>query len=267
MILWVKLIKTKESFLLKKSFKNLPIVKEKIKNTMKIKENINWIINELKESSSFVKKEVEYPLPNTFLEVFGEITRLDLDNPVEVGESGNVYKAYPKFLMEKSLMEDEIIKGFYGTVGMLVNYNSNKITIYSGATARACLNLSIFGATYVKEYSLLNSIDILPEILSKATDDLALHLEEIKSVKERLERKVYSLKEFEHRKGEIFSKMDLSLLPYLKHAEEQFRTKDSLYFDMPDSDWKLLSAMTDLVKDKGVTARVNKTLKLESLFI
>lgn len=230
-------------------------------------EELISMIEELKASNQFMKREVQYPLPELFVNGFGDLVRLDMDDPIEVGDNGNVYKAYPKFLMEKSLMDDEVIEGFYGTVGMLVNYNSNKLIVYSGATARACLNLAIFGADYVREYPLLDFADAVPDILSKATDNLSKHLESIKQTKERLERRTFSSLQFEHRKGELLSRMDLSLLPYLKHAEEQFRTKDSLYFDMPHSDWKLLSAMTDLVKDKGVSARITKTLKLEELFI
>lgn len=231
------------------------------------KEELTLMIEELKNSNQFMKREVQYPLPELFVENFGDLVRLDMDAPIEVGDNGNVYKAFPKFLMEKSLMDNEVIDGFYGTVGMIVNYNSNKLIIYSGATARACLNLTIFGANYVREYPLLDFADAVPDILSKATDNLLNHLEFIKQIKERLERKTFSSIQFEHRKGELLSRMDLSLIPYLKHAEEQFRTKDSLYYDMPHSDWKLLSAMTDLVKEKGVSARITKTLKLEELFV
>ncbi|MCS7317207.1 MAG: hypothetical protein NZZ41_02640 [Candidatus Dojkabacteria bacterium] len=230
-------------------------------------ERLTSKIKLLENSNQFIKKNVKYPLPKLFVEKFGDVARIDIENPIEIGDNGTVYKAYPKFLMEKSIMNDEVIKGFYGTVGMIVNYSSNKLIVYSGATARACLNLSIFGADYVVEYSLLDSVESLNDILAKATNNLSVHLNHIRQVKEKLESKQYSPIEFEHRKGEILSKMDLSLLPYLKHAEEQFRSKDSLYFDMPNSDWKLLSAMTDLVKDKGVTARISKTLKLEELFV
>lgn len=221
----------------------------------------------LSKSSNFVgKKDVVYPSAKSLIDVFGEVEIVKLPSANKLNENEKTLYTYPRFILENKLYDDEL-EGFYGTVGMLVNYQSNKLHIYTGANAKACLNLSIFGADYVKEYDLLSTLDVLPELLDKSVVFLKQHLQIIEEKKTKLESVQYDSKHWENLKGNLISRMDLSLFPYLKHAETLIRDKDEKYLDMPHSDWKMLSLMTDLISKQGVTSRVTKTLELEALFV
>ena len=182
----------------------------------------------------------------------------------EYDNEENPISLFNKYLIEVKV--DDKNNDMYGTLGVIIEQNKNIFQVYSGLTAHACLNLTIWGADYVKKVKTIDYSNI-HKYLENALSGLSTQEDFILSQLELLKNKVYSKEEFTKRKGVLLEKMNPSLFPYLFHAEEQFREKTSLYYDKPLSDWTLLSSMTDLIKDKGVNERVGKTLQLESLFI
>jgi hypothetical protein len=225
----------------------------------------------LVKSELFTKNDISYPSAEKITNQFGKVEIIKLNKPLQITDKeNNLFETYSKFILESKLCDNEVIDGFYGTVGLLANYDRNKFTVYSGATAWACLNLSIFGAGYVKEYNLLNHYEQVGDFVQKAKDVLIVQLEHIKKIKKKLEAKVYTLDKYHQKKGELlhlFVETSPGLIPYLTHATLQDISEDSIYLDQPLSDWRLLSSMTDLISKQGVSSRVTKTLELESLFV
>lgn len=233
----------------------------------------------LKENLSILKESDNYgrmyngkveimPLATEVLNKFGnDISLVKVGSPTVIEKNGTIAKSYSSYVIESKLEDNTIIEGFYGTVGVLVSNSQNKITVYSGANALACTNLSVFGAEYVQSMNLTQSLFTLEEILQQANISMTSRLENIKAIKEKLEAKTYGSIGFENRKGELVSRIDIGLFDYVKHAEKVLRDKNSIYSDQPYSDWLLLSAMTDKIKLESPAKRIESTLALEKLFV
>lgn len=225
----------------------------------------------LKQSDNFVRQYngqiQKLPLPSEVIGNMSDISLVKISNPTMIQKDDIIAKSYSSYVVEKKLEDNTIIEGFYGTIGMLISNSQNSLTIYSGANAWACTNLSVFGAEFMQKMNLTQSLNSIPELLRNAEAGMIFRLEEIKRIKESLEAKTYTNKGFEDLKGEIISRADLSLFEYIKHAEKVMRDKNIFYSDMPHSQWKMLSAMTDLVKNQSPSKRIDATLALESLFV
>lgn len=228
------------------------------------KDKIEQLIKQLEESIAYGKVDkdtkVYVPSPKEVLSMFDNIEAIKLANPI-VGQDIEIY---PKYIIESKVSVNiPSIGDMYATVGILIN--KDKAIIYSGATARACLNLSIFGAEYVSEvpFDTIESIEHLIEIAKSNVHKQVIHIIELK---EQLESTEYDTVGFTKRKGELLETMSIDLLEYLIHAEEVLRDSSSIYYEEPLTDWLLLSAMTDKVKDKPILNRVKTTLALENVF-
>jgi hypothetical protein len=232
------------------------------------KKELTDLIKQLEESIAFGKYNKDeiaicVPKPSDVIAIFGEdIEAIKLANPI-VGEDVEIY---PKYIIEARVSVDIPDMGdMYATVGILIN--KDKATIYSGATARACLNLSIFGAEYVTEvpFDTIESIEQLIETAKKNVFKQVLHILELKK---DLEAVVFSEKEFTLRVGSLLLRnLPIELMEYLVHAAAVLRDESSIYFEEPLTDWLLLSAMTDKVKDKAsIMNRVKTTMALENVF-
>jgi hypothetical protein len=230
-------------------------------------ENKNLLLDSDNYARMYNSKVEVMPLPSAVLNHFTDVSLIKVGSPTMVEKNGVIAKSYSSYVIETKLEDNTIIDGFYGTIGALVSNSQNKVTFYSGANAWACTNLSVFGAEFVESMNLTQSLAMIPMILEKATNSMVGRLEAIKQMKEKLESKTYTNKGFEDFKGEILSRADLSLFEYIKHAEKVMRDKNLFYSDMPHSQWKMLSAMTDIVKNQAPSKRVEATLALESLFI
>lgn len=231
-------------------------------------ENKNLLLDSDNYARLYNKKVEVMPLPSEVLNKFStEISLINVGSPTMVEKNGVIAKSYSSYVIESKLEDNTIIDGFYGTVGILVSNSQNKVTVYSGANAVACTNLSIFGAEFIQQMNLTQSLSQLEEILYQANISMTSRLENIKQIKERLESNTYNTKQFEDKKGELISKIDIGLFDYVKHAEKQFRDANSIYFDQPYSDWLLLSAMTDKIKLESPSKRIESTLVLEKLFV
>jgi len=227
------------------------------------------LLKKLTKSHHYVHKGKELPTINQLIEKLKmtELSVVKADVPMEVADNGEVYYAYPKVIFEFKHHSTELDNQYFGTTGILVNFTKGKFTVYGGVNAVACLNLSIFNADVIREFSFEDSFENVPEIMSQAKDKLASQITLFLETKERLEKKEYDTKTFEHRKGNILSTADVTLFPYLLHAEKQLRDGNSIYSDMPLTDWTLLQAMTDKIYDGSVSNRIKTTLALESLFV
>lgn len=207
--------------------------------------------------------------PIRILESFNQpLSMIKLGSPTLIEKEEEEAKAYSSYIIESKMMEDEIIEGFFGTIGVLVQCGSNKISIYSGANASACLNLNIFGADFIQVQDLNKSANTLKDTLLEAEKSMTDKLNYIKLMKQRLEAQMFANeKAFNDYKGDVLSRLPLGLFGYMEHGEGKLRDANSMYHDMPNSAWKLLSCMNDKIKHESPTKRLQSTLALEKMFV
>lgn len=167
------------------------------------------------------------------------------------------------YLIEVKLTDNN---EFFGIVGILVQQNSNKMQVYSGLNAHACLNLSIFGADYVKSIKGID-IEVIKALGEKAGNNLILQAPRIIEQVDELTSITYNQETWNHKLGKLLREIPSSLQGYLVNGVNELNNKQSIYYDQPLTDWLLLSAMTDKIKNDSVPARVNKTVALEKLFV
>jgi len=233
-------------------------------------------LQELQASDQYIKlkngKHHRMPHPQDILSDFSNnlgINKEDIDvtlgnkqvNGTDKGDS----ISYKSYLLEYTV-PDYDYEGHEGKVGAVISNTKDIITVYAGARATACLNLMVFGA------DALNTADISTADISKMLSFIKIKLETNKNKWlddiQRMKDTTYTVTEdFNMRKGEILSNMNTTMLPYVVHAEKQLRNKDSLYYPMPDSDWKLFSAITDYNRNRGVDNQPNEILKIQDLFL
>lgn len=228
-------------------------------------------ISALKSSDNYVRmyngQAQKLPLPSEIINHFSDVSLVKISSPTLIQKDEIIAKSFSSYVIETKLEDNTIIEGFYGTIGALVSNSQNKVTFYSGANAWACTNLSVFGAEYIQEMNLMQSLVNIPNLIEAAEVSMIQRLESIKQIKETLEAKQYNTRQFEDRKGEILSRIDLSLFDYVKHSEKVLRDKNSIYADSPYSDWLLLSSMTDLISKQSPAKRIESTLALEKIFV
>lgn len=225
------------------------------------------IIQKLKDSNIRVISGNEIAHPNSVIEIMqglGNIKVAKLSGKIDgLDDNFDEIQLINNYLIEVDVLDK---KEFYGTIGVIIQQGSNKMKVYSGLTAHACLNLTVWGADYVKSVNSID-IDVLKGLLDKSYMHLPKQSELILSNVDRLKSNVYNEGNWTLKKGDLLETMNPSLFGYLTNAEELFRTEGSLYYDQPLTDWTLLSAMTDKISKEGISSRVNKTLKLEKLFV
>ena len=225
------------------------------------------IIEKLISSNIRVVNGNEIPHPSTVIDTmkeFGNIKMAKLSGKIEgLDDNLQEIELINNYLIEVQVDDED---EFYGTLGLIVQQGSSKVKIYSGLTAHACLNLSVFGADFVKDLKGIE-IDLLKGFLDKGYKNLHKQSNGILEHVDRLKSNPYDAGKWTFKKGELLETMNPSLFGYLTNAEELFRTEGSLYYDQPLTDWTLLSAMTDKIKNEGISSRVNKTLQLERLFV
>jgi len=67
-------------------------------------------------------------------------------------------------------------------------------------------------------------------------------------------------------KGRLLTVLPDSCLPNVVNLEHLLRDKGSLYAAWDNTSWKLLSCLTDSIKNEAVTSRLKKTLAIEAAF-
>lgn len=221
-------------------------------------------LEKLLSSNIRVVKGKEIPHPEEIINLmkkFGDIKVAKLSGKVEgLDDDFNEIQLVNNYLVEVSTDNSE----FYGTIGVLVQQGSDKLKVYSGLTASACLNLSIFGADYIRPLKSID-LDILNSLLDKGANSLVAQTDLVKSIVNKLQNQIYSEETWQHTKGRLLNTMPTHLLPYLMWAEEQLRD-NPLYNRELLSSWLLLSAMTDKIKNESISSRISKTIELEDLF-
>ena len=232
-----------------------------------IQDNKQLLINSDQFVRQYNKGIQALPAASEVLRHFEDISLIKISSPTMIQKDDTIAKSFSSYVVEKKLQDNTIIDGVYGTVGVLVSNSQNKITVYSGSVVWACTNLNVFNAEFMQELNLTSSISMIPEILYKAEQSMVERLEQIKTIKERMEAKTYTNKQFEDRKGELVSRIDLGLFDYVKHAEKVLRDANQHYMDMPHSDWKLLQALTSKIVNESPSKRIESTLALEKIFV
>jgi hypothetical protein len=150
-------------------------------------------------------------------------------------------------------------------VGIIIGNKSNVMKVWSGMEASACLNMSVFGADSLQEDKI--SPNLIKDMVLLSKKEIDNKIEDWQRKIWKLINNTYDAKSFEARKGKLLTNLPVNLFSYIKHAEEQMRDANSLYYNWQDSDWKLLSAMTDLNSKKGILNRINEIIKLEAQFL
>ena len=243
-------------------------------NISNYREETQTNLQKLRDSDRFIRvynsKEQIMPEASNILDNFKypvNICNIGRSVLAQIKDGGDKVEVFPKYIVETSLYDNEVIEGFTGTIGLLVNNNSNTISIYSGMMAHACLNLSIFNTEYIQVINLLNSLDTLEGILKLAEDKLFERLNYIKQVKDRLESIIYGEEAFQDKKGQVLNSLPLDLFGYLEHSERVLRDPASIYYNMPKNLWTLMSSYTDKIKHESPTKRLQSTLALEKMFV
>jgi len=225
------------------------------------------ILDKLINSNIRVVNAVEVPHPSSVIEImkeFGDIKMAKLSGKIDgLDDNLEEIQLINNYLIEVQVNDKD---EFFGTLGLIVQQGSSKVKIYSGLTATACLNLSVFGADYVKDLKGIE-IELLKGFLDKGYKNLNKQTDVILSNVDRLKMNPYNVNGWTHKKGQLLEFMNPSLFGYLTNAEELLRDEKSLYYDQPLTDWNLLSAMTHKISTEGISSRVTKTLQLEKLFV
>lgn len=234
------------------------------------------LLDLLQNSSSLViernQKNITMPHPIEVFEKFKSVVdtddiRVSIEGKQMLENEGLAY-GIDKYMFIADIPKTINFDGLYehnAKVGIIVANKSNVMKVFSGMEARACLNMSVFGADSLLEEKIS---------VGQIKDMTLLSKKEIDNKVEEWEKKIntwinctYSGTAFLNRKGRLLDEAPINLFPYIKHAEEQMRDRNSQYYNMIDSDWKLLSCMTDLNKSKGILNRINDIIKLEGLFL
>jgi hypothetical protein len=224
-------------------------------------------LDKLINSNIRVVNTDEIPHPSSVIDImkeFGDIKMAKLSGKIDgLDDDLNEIQLINNYLIEVQVNDKD---EFFGTLGLIVQQGSSKVKIYSGLTAHACLNLSVWGADYVKDLKGIE-IELLKGFLDKGYKNLNKQTDVILSNVDRLKNSIYFKDEWTMKKGNLLEIMNPSLFGYLTNAEELLRDEKSLYYDQPLTDWTLLSALTHKISTEGISSRVNKTLKLEALFV
>jgi hypothetical protein len=231
-------------------------------------------IEEFVSSNGYVSKkansEIIYPHPSNVVEAFrqslgGNTINVLCDKPVSIHIDNEVQTAYTNYLLTSEVPGYDI-KGHKGQIGVIVDIPKNKMVIYSGFEATACANLCTFGATSKVTLDVIN-LHQMSEGLYKVSSHIAEQAEVFNATVERLMNVRYSNDIDMFRRLGEFTSVNNAPWGFIKHASEQLLDETSIYYDWENSDWKILSAMTDNVKNKRVTSQIALTKQLESLFV
>lgn len=225
------------------------------------------VIQILKDSNIRVTNSgAEIPHPSKIIEImkdYGDLTVTKMSGSTDgKNDDGSEIKLVDRYLVEVNTNSHG---ESYNTIGIIVSQSQNFAKIYAGDVVFACTNLSVGGADFVRELKNIE-LSYVANLIKKANQYLPEQTAKIREFHERLQSKIYSDDEFIARKGELLSTISPSLFGYLNHCEEEFRNEKSLYYDMPNSDYKLLQGMTDKVISSGISARISKTLAIEKIF-
>lgn len=209
------------------------------------------------------KKRIEIPHPSELLDILakvGNFSHVKVGGTTNGKENDDEISIVNNYIVEVKLDNSD----FFGTVGVLVRQGSNRIQVYSGLTASACLNLSIFNANYIKESKI--QLDVIEVLIDKAANNILKQKPMIEERIEKMRNTFLNSEEWLREKGRLLTVLPDSCLPNVVNLEHLLRDKGSLYAAWDNTSWKLLSCLTDSIKNEAVTSRLKKTLAIEAAF-
>lgn len=216
-------------------------------------------------------KEVIMPHPmdiyEKFVSIAGTDVRIEVEGKIMLSDTETKI-AYDKYMFIADYPVNLDFNGNFhhqAKLGITVANRSNVMKVWSGMEAKACLNMSVFGADSLQEDKI--SPNLIKDMVLLSKKEIDNKIEDWQRKIWKLINTTYDAKSFEARKGKLLTNLPVNLFSYIKHAEEQMRDANSLYYNWEDSDWKLLSAMTDLNSKKGILNRINEIIKLEAQFL
>lgn len=229
-------------------------------------------LERLLQSDSIILKEKEMPHPYTIINNFiGEpLVSLGKEHKHKL-DNGNTSVSYNSYLITKeiegyNIPEIEGIANSFHTakLGVLVNLVQNKIKVFAGFEASACLNMCIFNADTILETNV-GGIAFLSDNINRVEDLMYAKSNSIKETVERLINTTYNNDDYLRRVGQIYLGIEDNGL--LVSSKKLHNDKENIYYDMPKSDWKLYSTLTDNIKNKPVHNVLKLTQGIEKLFV
>lgn len=209
------------------------------------------------------KKRIEIPHPSELLDILakiGNFSHVKVGGTTNGKEDNDEISIVNNYIVEVKLDDSD----FFGTCGILVKQGCNRIQVYSGLTASACLNLSIFNADYIKESKI--QLDVVEALVDKACNNLLRQKPMIEEKVDKMKNNFFTSEEWLREKGRLLTVLPDSCLPNVVNLEHLLRNEESLYAAWDNTSWKLLSCLTDSIKNESVTNRIRKTLQIEAAF-
>lgn len=210
------------------------------------------------------------PHPVEVVEAFRQSSDQEIEvrpsKPVTIQEmDGTEHTTYREYILTTKVPGFDILD-HYANIGAVINLERDLMIVYAGWEAWACTNLCTFGADEDHRLDNVNLTE-LNVMAQKAVAGIADQSKAFTETVERLNDRKYPNKvDFFRRMGELIMKDD-NIWSYLRHADSQFRDPNSIYYDWEDTDWKMLSGMTDAVKNKRPTQQIQHTRSLQNLFV
>lgn len=230
-------------------------------------------LEKLLDSESIIKDNLPCPHPTTIynsISEFGEVEAI-LGKPYITKANNEVHTSYSSYMFKVELnskipkYKDIINTEHIGNLGIIVNIPKNLIKVYAGYEARACLNLCVFNADTIVD-NTLTAISVLPRILDSVANKLETkHLSIVDTI-QRLVDTEYDLPQFLQRIGQVYLHPRITS-KMMADSKLALSNKDYIYYDMPHSDWKIYSSLTDNLKNAPVSKRIDTLLEIEKVFV
>jgi hypothetical protein len=190
-------------------------------------------------------------------------------------ESEVLNEAFGRVLVQAVLPAEFTMHNHSSVIGMVYALDTVKpsMRIYSGESAWACTNLSIFGAKYIHEVPIMSGISSIYEKSLEYVEGLAEQLSRFKTIYEDMTTRQYENEEIDRILGHILREANknksIGTTPVLSAVRDLDDPKSKYGIqDHKTTSWNILSALTQYCTDKvDIYERANKTVLLTNLFV
>ena len=210
-------------------------------------------LNEVLESKIFTKENslVTFQSPKAYLQPFLDIVGNQnlsckvQDAVVNENEDHSRNTAFPRVALEARVGSQ--VAGYDSVIGVIfaLNIQSPVIKVYTGQNAHACTNLTIFNATAVSQYSLMNDYSDVYRKADYYLKQKEAEIEQFVRVRENLLNEFYNEEELKKELGRLLlaTTKKNSKVSYgaIAGASRLIQDSNSIYYQKPGDS---LSKMT-----------------------
>ena len=239
------------------------------------------VLDEVIESKIFTREnsQVTFQSPKAYIQPFLDVVGVDkiickVQDPVtNENEDHTRNVAYPRVAIEAHLGNQ--VTGYDSVVGMVfaLNIQNPIIKVYTGQNAHACTNLTIFNASAVSQYSLMNDFT---DVFRKAEFYMKQKEAEIKhfiATRDKLLNEFYTEEELKNELGRLLlaTTKKNSKIGYgaIAGASKLIQEPDSIYYLRPGeklSKMMLYDSITQHITDStDILHKPNKTIAVSQL--